>query len=163
VNWPLDWLGSCRFRISFFIHYNVFVISMRLRRFEGEVVGTVFVYLASFNVCHFYGLIFSCFWKNASKETWWCSQIKKSLCVILLTLYGSPFLAPRMIETYCHNYEYFLDLSLFMQNHPILTVAIHKWHCSTGRGNKIGSKQRHFCPPCGHFRKQTCDVVTLFD
>jgi len=51
------------------MHYNVFVIFLRVGRFEGEGVGTAFVYFDSFNVCHFYGLIFRYFKKIVSKGT----------------------------------------------------------------------------------------------
>jgi hypothetical protein len=47
--------------VSSVIHYNDFVVYMTVGRFEGEGVGIAFFYFDSFNVCHFYGLVFSCF------------------------------------------------------------------------------------------------------
>ena len=84
TNW-----AAVDFVFSSVIHYNFFVIFLRVGRFEGEGVGTVFVYFDSFNVCHFYGLVFSFFFKNCfQRNLIVLSNKKNSSSVISLTLYG---------------------------------------------------------------------------
>ena len=51
-------------------------------------------------------------------------------------------------------------MSLCRYNRPTLTAANHKRHCSTGWGDEIPSKERHFCPLAA-ILENTRDAIPL--